>query len=237
MKVMEFLKMMWKPIIIFSVMISVVTLIAYFNTLPSKNLTGWQLFLWAFNSHSGNNPAKWFKSVLYLLCSLSFFLISRNSSKSPGLSQLSKIHLKLVSIILCLFSGEVMFSIHTKIDLRVINVLGVFSSSFIKDSKFYWLLFILVPAGIIGIVVLLAILHKYLTLLPDSEKHTKRARLLLILAFLSIPGSILFEGIQGYSVVQGTGKNIFPYFEEVLELLGLCCFIGFNMYISKAYDL
>lgn len=237
MKVTELFKLITIPIILLSLVISLGTFLAYYADFSQENNSFWSLIIWMLDLRSKQNPATWFKGVLYLLCGLSFLFIGLNKSKTTELSTFSKVYLLVVSCVLFLFSAEVMFSLHNKLNVRVVSILGLFSSKYLESGGYHLLLFLFVPAGISIFILLPVILNKLIIKLPDNNKTKRIAKLLLYTAICAIPVMIFCEGMQGYLWYNGIKSTVFSCFEEVFELVALLSFIGFNRVVAEQLNL
>ena len=224
------------PLIIVSVIMIVLTIIAYYVTFKKTDETIIKSFLYFFDLNQKYNGAMWISVIMWIITGLSFSMNGLSKKSTITISKTNKMFLTGLGFFMCLLAFEKIFEFHLMIEFRAINFLGLFSESMRKDSPYYWLYYILVPAFLTVVINLFVAYFKLFKGMSINKRLQKIARNLFIMALLSVPLTILFDIIQGYLWYAGNKHTVFNSIESCWEVVGLCCFIGSNKYIAEFYN-
>jgi hypothetical protein len=223
------------PAIIISLLMIVLTIIAYYAGFKKTDESFIKSFLYFFDLNEKFNGAMWISVALWIITGLSFSMLGLSKTSSITLSKVNKLFLIVLGFFMCFLSFEKIFEFHLMIEFRAINFLGLFSEDLRKDSPYFWLYYILAPAFLLVVINLFLVYFKLFHDMSSNKKLQKIARNLFILALLSVPLTIIFDIIQGYLWYSGQKNTVFNSIESCWEVVGLTCFIGSNKYIAKFY--
>jgi hypothetical protein len=230
-----FLEKLFKPIIYTSIFLFIVTIVEFFNFFKSTIFKYIDNILDMLSFNQIYSLGIWFNVILWIICGISFVLLSQINSNQSVLSSKNKLSLLIIGILICLVSFEKVFHIHLMFEFRAINLLGFFSADLRKDSPYYWVFLIVIPIFLLIFYSLFSSLYKLLKGVDSKSKTKKLALSYIIFALICIPLNILFDIIQGHLWYAGHKNTILNSIEAIFEVIGLICFIGFNKTVANYY--
>ncbi len=234
-KFIKIINSLFKPAIIITIILSIATLIHFLNLFDLQNHDLSNKILKVLDLNKEGTIAIWFAIFIWIICGLSFSTIGFSSNGNYGISKSQRILLIFSGLFICLVSFDKIFHFHLMIDLRVINILGIFSPSLRKDSPYYWLFLIIIPAFI---YIFISIILVYIKLIKGIKKNELRKTTLIFLfsALICIPLEVGLDMLQGFYWYEGQKHTIFNSFEAMVELAGVLCFMGANKTIMRYYS-
>jgi hypothetical protein len=232
-----FIEKSFRPIIIISVFLSIITILEFFNFFKETSLNFVDVILDIFSLNQMDSVGIWFNVILWIICGISFIMLGLGKSDKLNLTSSYRLTLLIIGLLLCVASFEKIFHFHLMFEFRAINLLGFFSADMRKDSPYYWVFLIVIPIFLFILFSLIITLYKLYKGIEPKTKIKRITFIYILTALLCIPMNIIFDIIQGYLWYAGQRNTIFNSIEAIFEVIGLICFIGFNKTVATYYSI
>jgi hypothetical protein len=223
-KIRELLRLLLWPLIILCLLVSAHAFFAHYTQGLSKLLDYLNSII---DLREERTIGTWFESILFVITGLSFFLVSRH----PALSKTGKTLLVLMALGFCFLSADEALVLHEFMGFQLEQATGIVKDTALEQRGFSWVL-LYAPAAAI---VFALILRSYQRMFKAGAGA--KALVLFLLAWGALSIVVLFEVIDGWSILQRAEFAVLPCFEETMELVFLMLFYSANLLIAETAEL
>ncbi len=224
MKIRELLRLLFWPLVGLCILVGAQAFFAHYTEGMSKLLDYINAVI---DLREERTIGTWFETLLFVWVGLSFFLISRH----PALPKYGRNLFVLIALGFCFLSADEALVLHEFMGYELEQVTGIVKDTALEQRGFSWVL-IYAPAALAVFGVLVGLYYRIL-----KVSANKRAGVCFLLAWVAVGLVVLFEVIDGWSILERVDLSIIPCFEEFFELVFLMLLYYANLLIAEEAEL